>query len=209
MTMKARIREILATGQSKAGLALGGLAGVAGAVGLVDTLPHALILAAAAYGMGWSGYCAVKPGRGTLGMLPPAPPLPDLADLRELAQVLNGTVDADTNARMKRIIQKLEEIYPRLESTTGGASDTIRRAVIDYIPTTIRTYLTLPGSVRDSRRLANGRTPREQIAHDVRKLEQELVDQHDELIRGDIAALEAHGTFLEQRFNRNDPFAAG
>jgi len=92
MTMKTRVREMLATGQSKAGLALGGLAGVAGVIGLVDTLPHALILAAAAYGMGWSGYCAVKPGRGVLGMLPPAPPLPDLADLRDLAQILNGTV---------------------------------------------------------------------------------------------------------------------
>lgn len=209
MSMTTRIRTLLATGPSKAGLALGALGGIAGVVGLVDTLPHALMMAAAAYGMGWSGYCAIRPGRGVLGILPPAPPLPDLADLRALAQILTGTVDNDTNTRMKRIILKLEEIYPRLESTSGGASDTIRRAVIDYIPTTIRTYLALPGSVRDTRRLANGRTPREQIAHDLRKLEQELVDQHDELIRGDIAAMEAHGSFLEQRFNRNDPFAAG
>ena len=209
MSISTRITTLLATGPSKAGLALGALGGLAGVVGLVDTLPHALVMAAAAYGMGWSGYCALKPGRGVLGMLPPAPPLPDLADLKALAQILHGTVDDQTNTKMKRIIQKLEEIYPRLETTSSTASDTIRRAVVDYIPTTIRTYLALPSSVRDSRRLANGRTPREQIAHDLRKLEQELVDQHDELIRGDIAALEAHGSFLEQRFNRNDPFAAG
>lgn len=209
MSMITKVRRAVASAPSKAGLALGALGGLAGIVGLIDTLPHALIVAGAAYGMGWSGYCALRPGRGPLGILPPAPPLPDLADLRALAQLLAGTVDDQTNTRMKRIIQKLEEIYPRLEVTGGTAADTVRRAVVDYIPTTIRTYLALPASVRDSRRLANGRTPREQIAHDIGKLERELVEQQDELIRGDLAALEAHGSFLEHRFNRNDPFAAG
>jgi hypothetical protein len=187
---------------------VGALGAMMGVVGLIDTPVHALVVAAAAYGMGWSGYCAMTPGRGRLGILPPAPHLPDLADLRTLAQALNGTVDEATTTHMKRIIQKLDEIYPRLEATEGAASDTIRRAVLDYIPTTIRTYLALPGSVRSSRRLANGRTPREQIARDLERLEQELASQQDELIRGDIAAMEAHGAFLEQRFNKDDPFAA-
>ncbi|MFZ3481653.1 hypothetical protein [Sphingomonas sp. 3-13AW] len=109
---------------------------------------------------------------------------------------------------MNHIISSLEEIYPRLAKNHDPAAETVRRAVTDYIPTTIRTYLALPQSVRTSRKLANGRTPNEQIAHDLRKLERELVAQQDELIRGDIAALEAHGLFLEHRFNRSDPFAA-
>jgi len=203
------LKAFVRTTPNRMGMAVAGAGALLGAVGVIETLPQVLVAMAAGYGMGWSGYCTLRPGHRLMGMGPPTPPLPDLADLRALAQILNGTVDDASNSRMKRIIQKLEEIYPRLESTTGTASDTIRRAVIDYIPTTIRTYLALPGSVRDSRRLANGRTPREQIAHDLDRLEQELTDQHDELIRGDIAALEAHGSFLEQRFNRNDPFAAG
>ncbi len=209
MSIVDRVRAFVRTAPNRTGMAVAGVGAVMGAVGLVDTLPQVLVIMAMGYGMGWSGYCTLRPGRRLMGMGTPAAPLPDLADLRALAQILNGTVDEASNSRMKRIIQKLEEIYPRLETTTGAASDTIRRAVIDYIPTTIRTYLALPVSVRDSRRLANGRTPREQIAHDLNRLERELVDQHDELIRGDIAALEAHGLFLESRFNRNDPFAAG
>ena len=142
------------------------------------------------------------------GVAPPpvAPPLPTADDVRrELADLLGsmvGVVSPDVLARFETVHRRMLAMLPRMGQLEGTSQDLfiLHRTASDYLPTAVRSYLSVARSGGAEQALPDGRTPRQAVLEQLDLIDSRLADIGDALDRSDLDRLLAHGRFLEARF---------
>jgi hypothetical protein len=135
-----------------------------------------------------------------------APPPPTADDIRrELADLLGsmvGTVTPDVLARYESIHRRMLAMLPRMGQLQGSSQDLyiLHRTASDYLPTAIRSYLSVARAGGAEQALPDGRTPRQAVLEQLDLLDSRIADIGDALDRNDLDRLLAHGRFLETRF---------
>jgi hypothetical protein len=135
-----------------------------------------------------------------------APPPPTADDIRrELADLLGdmvGRASPDVMAAYESIHRRMLMMLPRIGRLDGTSQDLhiLHRTAGDYLPTAVRSYLSVVRAGAADRPLPDGRTPRQAVLEQLRLIDARLADIDDALNRNDVDRLLAHGRFLEVRF---------
>lgn len=138
--------------------------------------------------------------------VPAAPPTPDPDDIRrELADLLGsmvGTVSPDVLAKYESIHRRMLTMLPRMGQLEGTSQDLfiLHRTASDYLPTAVRSYLSLARGGATEQPLPDGRTPHRALLEQLDLIETRLADIGDALDSNDLDRLLIHGRFLEARF---------
>jgi hypothetical protein len=194
-----RVLRYLGSGKNVAGsaLALGGLGlHLAGVVGDVWPL--------------------VVPALYLIGVLvvPSRQPLqdgPDPFDPAGIRRALDGTlhqargrVPSDVFARLTSIRERTLALLPRAGDLPGGSLDlyVVQRTATDYVPTSVRFYLSLPADYATTQVVQDGKTPLEVLRDQLDLLDDQMAEIADAVNRRDSDRLLAQGRFLEERFGK-------
>ncbi len=166
-----------------------------------------LLLVPVILGLAVLGYLVRRSRSQALAVpIVPRDPDPDPDDIRRaLADLLGsmiGTVSPDILARYESVHRRMLAMLPRLGQLDGTSQDLyiLNRTAGDYLPTAVRSYLSLVRSGTNERRLADGRTPHQALLEQLDLIDAKLADIGDALDRSDLDRLLAHGRFLEARF---------
>ena len=194
-----RVLRYLGSGKNAAGsaLALGGLGlHFAGVVG--DVWP---LVVPALYLIG----ALVFPSRQ------PQPVPSDHFDAGRIQQALDGTMDmargrvpADVLAKLASIRGRTLALLPRAGDLPGGSQDlfVLHRTATDYLPTSVRYYVSLPADYATTRVVRDGKTPLQVLHDQLDLLDDEMAEIGDAVNQRDSDRLLAQGRFLEERFGR-------
>ena len=164
-----------------------------------------LIVVVVVAAVGAALYVLRRP-RAAARPVPAAPPVPTADDVRrELAGLLGsmvGTVSPDVMARYESIHRRMLTMLPRMGQLDGSSQDLyiLHRTASDYLPTAIRSYLSLARAGTTEQPTPDGRTPRQAVLEQLDLIDARLADIADALDRSDLDRLLAHGRFLEERF---------
>src|SRR5437660_2367849 len=196
-----RVLRYLGSGKNVAGsaLALGGLglhfAGVIG--GIWPLIVRALYLIGA----------LVVPSR------PLRPASPDLFDPGKVERALDGTLDmargrvpSDVFARLTGIRQRTLALIPKAGDMPGGSQDlyVLQRTATDYLPTSVRYYVSLPADYATTHVVQDGKTPLQVLKDQLDLLDDQVGEMVDAVNQRDSDRLLAQGRFLEERFGKPD-----
>jgi hypothetical protein len=135
-----------------------------------------------------------------------AAPPPTADDIRrELADLLGsmvGTVTPDVLARYESIHRRMLGMLPRMGQLQGSSQDLyiLHRTASDYLPTAVRSYLSVARAGGAERALPDGRTPRQAVLEQLDLIDSRIADIGDALDQNDLDRLLSHGRFLETRF---------
>jgi hypothetical protein len=194
-----RVLRYLGSGKNAAGtaLALGGLGlHLAGVVG--DIWP---LVVPAMYLIG----ALVVPSRT------PRPMASDHFDAGRIERALDGTLDmatgrvpADVFAKVASIRRRTLELLPKAGDLPGGSQDlfVLQRTATDYLPASVRYYVSLPSHYATTHVVQDGKTPLQVLHDQLDLLDEEMAEIGDAINRRDSDRLLAQGRFLEQRFGR-------
>jgi hypothetical protein len=196
-----RVVRYLASGKNIAGsaLALGGLglhfAGVIG--GVWPLVVPALYLIGA----------LVVPSRQ------PRLEAPDRFDAGRIQRALDGTLDmargrvpSDVFAKLTSIRQRTLALLPKAGDLPGAAQDlyVLQRTATDYLPTSVRFYVSLPADYATTHVVQDGKTPLQVLRDQLDLLDDQMAEIGDAVNQRDSDKLLAQGRFLEERFGRHD-----
>jgi hypothetical protein len=194
-----RVLRYLRSGKNAAGSALA-LAGVglhvAGVVG--DIWP---VVVPALYLIG----ALIFPSRA------PREVASDHLDAGRIERALDGTLDmatgrlpADVLAKLASIRRRMLQVLPKVGDLPGGSQDlfVLQRTATDYLPTSVRYYLSLPTDYATTQVVQDGKTPLQVLHEQLDLLDDEMAEIGDAINRRDSDRLLAQGRFLEERFGR-------
>jgi len=194
-----RVLRYLGSGMNAAGsaLALGGVGlHVAGVVG--DVWP---LVVPALYLIG----ALVVPSRA------PRQTASGGFDAGGIQRALDGTLDmaagrvpADVLAKLASIRRRMLALLPRAGDLPGGSQDlfVLQRTATDYLPASIRYYMSLPADYATTHVAEDGKTPLQVLHEQLDLLDDEMAEIGDAINQRDSDRLLAQGRFLEERFGR-------
>ncbi|AKT50462.1 hypothetical protein ADJ73_02475 [Arsenicicoccus sp. oral taxon 190] len=104
-----------------------------------------------------------------------------------------------------RVVAVLRDILQRAEQLATSPDDlhVVDRTIRDYLPTSLQAYLNLPSSYARETTLADGRTPAQELVHQMQVLEQRLGTVQSAIYAGDAQTLVDQGRFLEEKFHES------
>jgi hypothetical protein len=196
-----RVLRYLGSGKNAAGsaLALGGLGlHFAGVVG--DIWP---LVVPALYLIG----ALVVPSRAARHITS------DGFDPSRIQGALDGTLDmaagrvpADVLAKLASIRRRVLELVPRTGDLPGGSQDlfVLQRTATDYLPASVRHYVSLPAAYAATHVVQDGKTPLQVLHEQLDLLDDEMAEIGDAINQRDTDRLLAQGRFLEERFGRRN-----
>jgi hypothetical protein len=119
-------------------------------------------------------------------------------------QMTHGRLPADAQSKVARIRQEILELLPHAAQFPPGSPDlyVLQRMALDYLPTTIETYLALPPSYATGRVVQEGKTPLQVMNDQLEILDAKMEEIADAVHQRDSDRLLANGIFLEERFGR-------
>jgi hypothetical protein len=94
-------------------------------------------------------------------------------------------------------------MLPRLVPGGGPidpATLTVRQTALDYLPTTLSTYLGLPPAYRRFHAVRDGKTAHDLLLEQLRLLDGKMKEIVANMHSNDAQALLANGRFLEEKF---------
>jgi hypothetical protein len=143
----------------------------------------------------------------------PAPAVSvEVFDPAKVRRALDGTLDmargrvpGDVMARLDSIRQHILELLPQAGDLPGGAQDlyVLQRTADDYLPTTVRYYLSLPPAYATTQVVQDGKTPLQVLQDQLELLDGQMSEIAEAVHRRDTDRLLAQGRFLEERFGRD------
>lgn len=101
---------------------------------------------------------------------------------------------------LDRIGERLEALAPQLldlDPRTPAAVE-VRALLSDHLPQLVTGYQAIPPELRRVER--NGRVPDRQLVEGLSLIEQEIGEMTEDLARGDLDRLAAHGRYLELKY---------
>jgi hypothetical protein len=146
----------------------------------------------------------------------PAPPAPDAGDGPEALKAAITTVNRMVNASAGRLPLRAVVAARRITDVLSEVVDTsevrpldvyatisVRGAVTDYLPTTLRTFLAVDKDLVDVQR-PSGFTPTESLMEQLDALEGSAVAVLEAVQAQDVDALMTQGSFLRTKFTGSD-----
>jgi hypothetical protein len=121
------------------------------------------------------------------------------ADLSALPARLGGRIPDTALAAVGRIIAALQDTLPRVQGS-GEPEIIVRRVATDYLPDTLRAYLSLPRDWVASHVFPDGATPDGSFVAQLATIEAAVDRMHDSAVEQDASALLTNGRFLAGRF---------
>jgi hypothetical protein len=115
---------------------------------------------------------------------------------------LRGRVPDEVLAAVGRIHGQIREVLDRRHALPPGSPDAyvVERTTLDYLPTALESYLSLPRGYANRVAVSRGRTARQVLLDQLAHLEAKLGEVLEAVAKGDTDRLLAHGRFLEDRF---------
>ncbi|HTE68747.1 MAG TPA: hypothetical protein VK942_08320 [Actinomycetes bacterium] len=115
---------------------------------------------------------------------------------------LRGRVPDEVLAAVGRIHGQIREVLDRRHALPPGSPDAyvVERTTLDYLPTALESYLSLPRGYANRVAVSRGRTARQVLLDQLALLEAKLGEVLEAVAKGDTDRLLAHGRFLEDRF---------
>jgi hypothetical protein len=150
------------------------------------------------------GALLVPPERGLDVRLNAAQDTSEVKDgLDRLVRSLRGKVADDLLAKVESIRASIMSTLA-VEGAPGDAADPnvylIRQTAFSYLPEAFATYLRMPRVIAERRRVANGRTPHDELLAQLDLMDRRLADVADDIARHDTDKLLANGRFLAEKF---------
>jgi hypothetical protein len=127
-----------------------------------------------------------------------------LAELDDIERSVKGTVDPRVEQRVHRIAGTIRETLPRADSLGVGSAQahTLVQTATDYLPDALGSYLKLPRSYAEQRKVSDGKTPLELLCDQLDLLATRMDEVFTAVCQADADALVAHGRFLQDKFAR-------
>lgn len=154
--------------------------------------------------------------RGEPTPAPPAAPAADTGDSPEALRGAIATVNRMINASAGRLPLRAVVAARRITDVLAEVVDTsdvrpldvyatisVRGAVTDYLPTTLRTFLAVDKDLADVQR-PSGFTPTESLMEQLDALEGSAVAVLEAAQAQDVDALMTQGSFLRTKFSGSD-----
>ena len=115
---------------------------------------------------------------------------------------LRGRVPDEVLAAAGRIHGQIREVLDRRHALPPGSPDAyvVERTTLDYLPTALESYLSLPRGYANRVAVSRGRTARQVLLDQLALLEAKLGEVLEAVAKGDTDRLLAYGRFLEDRF---------
>lgn len=126
----------------------------------------------------------------------------ELQRLVDSTDKLSGRLPEEGYLAFHRVVAVLRDILQRAEQLATSPDDlhVVDRAIRDYLPTSLQAYLNLPASYAQEATLVEGRTPAQELVHQMQVLEQRLGTVQSAIYAGDAQTLSDQGRFLEEKF---------
>jgi hypothetical protein len=151
-------------------------------------------------------------------------PRPEHVALELQQQISNEEIERQLNDLVRKVrkrlppeaLEKVQSIQASILSVlpllaAGGGdhnSFVLRQTVLEYLPKTLENYLNLPPAFANVHPIRDGKTPRQLLTEQLDLLAQEMQELVVAAAANDTQKLLAHGRFLEQKFQKDDLFAA-
>ena len=122
-------------------------------------------------------------------------------------QMTHGRLPADVQSRVAQIRQEIFELLPHTADFPVGSQDlyVLRRMAVDYLPTTLEAYLSLPSSYATQRAIQGGKTSLDVLREQLVLLDEKMDEIAEAVHQRDSDRLLANGIFLEERFGKGAP----
>ncbi|MFN2464140.1 MAG: hypothetical protein ABR573_09610 [Candidatus Dormibacteria bacterium] len=120
------------------------------------------------------------------------------AQLRTVA----GRVPNEVYGKLTSIHAAILELIPRVDRLPPGSEDLyiLRRIPLEYLPTTLETYLALPREYAGRPASPGSKAPTDQLLEQLGLLEGKLAEISEDISAADASRLAANGRFLRERF---------
>jgi len=120
------------------------------------------------------------------------------SELRRMVASIKGRVEPDVQARVTSIVDAIGEAMPRLAE--GEALFTVRQMAVDYLPSTLDSYVKLPPAYRRLHPVQNGRSAHAVLNDQLALLDAKMQEILVSVNENDTQALLANGRFLKEKF---------
>lgn len=111
----------------------------------------------------------------------------------------------DANAVLGRILDALDEIVARWQelASSPDQSHVVEQMILDYLPTSVQTYLNLPRTYALQTRVNGRKTAHEELLDQLAILETESTRIRGAIYARDVEALSDQSRFLRDKFGRS------
>jgi hypothetical protein len=121
-------------------------------------------------------------------------------------KAVDGKVPSDVMAKVLSIQQTVLGILPHIDNLGSGSPDlfVIHQTAVDYLPTALESYLSLPKAYATLHPVQDGKTPKQVLLDQLTLLDSKLSDVADAVYKKDSDRLLANARFLQERFGRSE-----
>lgn len=127
------------------------------------------------------------------------------AQLAGMVKGLAGRVEPDVLDRVQHIRESIDLLLPRLlaqESVGDKSLYIVRQTALEYLPATLRTYLSLPVAFRRLHVVRDGKTAKALLLEQLDLLDAKMKEIVTSVAENDTQALLVNGRFLEEKFGK-------
>lgn len=157
------------------------------------------VVVAAAYGIG-----AVAGPRGrSIKQILTTEAVVDVEDLKSaMTRLRDRSVPDEVGGPLHGILGTLDEIVPRWDTVKARPeiANDVTATVADYLPTTLDAYARIPANLRDRPSAMTGTSPKQDVLNQLTVLGNHLHGVRDAVYADDVAALQAQGRFLSDKY---------
>lgn len=134
----------------------------------------------------------------------------DLAEqLKTLRRAMKGQarrLEDDANAILGRILDSLDDIVAKWDDLAGAPDQrhVVERMIVDYLPTSIQTFVNLPRTFALSSRVEGRKSAHDELIEQLTILEAESDRIRTALYSRAVDALSDQSRFLREKFGRSE-----
>lgn len=127
----------------------------------------------------------------------------DVERLREAVDENRAMAPSELKQPVETICVALGDILDRWDSvqTQPNAAHDVASTIVDYLPTTLRSYLRVPAHLR--REQLNGSTPFDSVQRQLEVLREYVIAARQAAYADDMRQLEQQGAFLNEKWRKS------